>query len=634
MSRFLYHFHLSPEGIIIKEGKKDRIIFDASFLIHPYSSCPNQWTHAADEPPIWYGSAFIRHITRIWDLRISYPRLDIYLWDDDVSGAFRLIKYNPEVAAAFSASLFGTLWIPTGQVFGGNTSAQNFEGFAKAREYLSESYSNTKYSYLIQKHSSILDLIDYAHEASSSYPFVPATSDNTHKGVLLPDGLPVNTPHHTFVDDNHIADILPRIRQAQAASVEGLFNILGTPEPHLRRTVLSEDKYYQQQCGPSKLQLGYLVNTRMMTIGFAEERLCMVRDLLHLWYSKRKSYTIKEAARLAGNIEFIASTTVWLRFLSVALKHSILTALRKNTVATKARRQNSALVADSHLLSLDLESIRKKDYAISKLLQAAWSSKKRFHITKPLRLELRLLHSLFASRSKYPFTIPMAHLVPRTPEFVAKGDACLDGAGGFSEDLHFWWFVDWHPQVHARTLRFFKARFYGLNHQLLSINLLEYCAIIISFAAAIQALRTFPMPLRQPHPVINILSDNTTAISWTKKAASSTQEGKALAFIMTSLMLQHSSLGLSTSFIPGHDNHQADAISRMSTPTKKLTSSQLLQIYPSLTGCQRFHPSPDLLSSLWDALLLRQAQPLATIAVLGHFSPVTASGSNSSTNIL
>jgi len=48
-----------------------------------------------------------------------------------------------------------------------------------------------------------------------------AVKDIKNKGVLDPStNAPVNTPHFTFVDDNHMADIGIRIRQAMAASIE------------------------------------------------------------------------------------------------------------------------------------------------------------------------------------------------------------------------------------------------------------------------------------------------------------------------------------------------------------------------------------------------------------------------------
>jgi len=625
-SRFIPNLHLSPEGIIIKEGKKDRIIFDASFKIFPTSSCPNTWTSKFDEPPIWYSSAFARHLVRIWNLRISYPNLEIYLWDDDVAGAFRLVKYNPYIASAFSAVANSILCVPTGQVFGGNTSAQNFEGIAIAREYLSTHFSNESNQHLVSKHSKTLDLITYSPLPPPHTIFVQATSDSTHKGVFLPNSsTPCNTPHHMFVDDNHIADIYPRIRIAQAASIEGLFQILGFPEKHLRRSVLSEDKYFEQACGPIKLQLGYRVDTRSMTVGFSNARLTALADLLSQWSSSRKSYTLKEAAKLAGLLEFIASMSTWVRFLTVSLKHAILMALRCNTTFIRTNPKFSTLIADTHLLSTDMTTILKRDFAISKIMQQVWNTKKRFHITNSLRKELKLLYYLFSNPDTFPFTSPIAHIIEREPDFEAKGDACLDGAGGFSTGLSFWWFIEWPDYVKHKTVKYFIKYYYGAQSTRLSINLLEYIAIIISFAATITRVRE-GITLPQPNPSVQIYSDNTTAISWTKRAASSTKEGKALAHILTSLLIHNPSIGLSSKFIPGSENTVADSISRMSTRSHLSTFSSLTQTYPSLRGLHRFHPSPDLLSRIWDALSSKQVHPLAPIPSLGRFSPDIKSG--------
>jgi len=625
LARFIPNLHLSPEGIIIKEGKKDRIIFDASFKIFHDSLCPNLWSSASDEPPIWYGSAFVRHLTRIWNLRITYPDTEIYLWDDDVAGAFRLIKYNPYVASAFSAIVHNVLCVPTGQIFGGNTSAQNFEGLAIAREYLSCFFSSQKYHHLIKKHSALLDNIKYSPQPPSGTTFVKATADATHTGVLDINGIPVNTPHHTFVDDNHMADIFPRIRIAQAASIEGLFQILGFPETEFRRSVLSEDKYFEQACSFSKLQLGYLVDTRSMSVSFSPSRLSSLADILHAWATKRKSYSLKEAAKLAGLLEFIASVSTWIRFLTVSLKHGILTALRFNTKSIRSSPRHTSFLSDAKLFTTDFSTIRKKDFAISKLMQKIWNSKKRFHITNALRKELKLLHHIFSNLDTFPLVTPIAHIIDRTPDFMAKGDACLDGAGGFSKNLTFWWFLEWPPKVKERTIKHFIKYYHGVQGNMLSINLLEYVAIIISLAAAATRLSQ-GLHLSHPHPLLSIFSDNTTAISWTKRAATSTAEGKALARVLTSILIYNPSLGLNSSFVAGKQNGVADAISRMSTRAHTLTFAQLSQTYPILTGLHRFHPSQELLSRIWDALSSRQVHPLDQMHTLGHFSPGTTSG--------
>ena len=40
-----------------------------------------------DEHEVVYGDAFMRHPTQIWNLRISYPIEELYLFDDDIKGA-------------------------------------------------------------------------------------------------------------------------------------------------------------------------------------------------------------------------------------------------------------------------------------------------------------------------------------------------------------------------------------------------------------------------------------------------------------------------------------------------------------------------------------------------------------------
>ena len=106
IARFVPNLHLIPQGISIREGKKDRIIFDGSIKLEYDSVLINAHMHADNEPEIDYGKKFMMHLVRIWNLRITYKNVDIYLWDDDIAGAFRQLKYNPEIAQAFSFIIF------------------------------------------------------------------------------------------------------------------------------------------------------------------------------------------------------------------------------------------------------------------------------------------------------------------------------------------------------------------------------------------------------------------------------------------------------------------------------------------------------------------------------------------------
>jgi len=362
-----------------------------------------------------------------------------------------------------------------------------------------------------------------------------------------------------------------------------------------------------------------------MTVGFSSKRITSLATILRIWSTQRKSYTLKEAAKLVGLLEFIALISTWIRFLTLSLKRSILLALRCNTKFINSCKSHVSLISDAKLFATDFHTIRKKDFAISKLMQKIWNTKKRFHITNAFRKELKLLHYIFSNPFLFPFVTLIAHLIDRQPDFLAKGDACLDGAGGFSTNLSFWWFLEWPPFVKERTIKYFIKYYYGVQGAQLSINLLEYVAIILSLAAAATKINQ-GFPISHPNPLLSILSDNTTAISWTRKAATSTREGKALAHILTSILIHNPHLGLTSSFIKGKDNTVADAISQMTTKIHSLTFSQLKKTYPTLIGLDRFHPSQELLSRIWDALSSRPVRPLDPMHILGHFSPDIKSG--------
>ena len=87
LAHLCHNIHLTPQGLVVKPGKADRLVWDGSFLINYDSTCINSMQDPSKSPPIYYGDALTRHFTRIYNLRVTYPNDEIYLWDDDVSGA-------------------------------------------------------------------------------------------------------------------------------------------------------------------------------------------------------------------------------------------------------------------------------------------------------------------------------------------------------------------------------------------------------------------------------------------------------------------------------------------------------------------------------------------------------------------
>ena len=125
LARFMKHIHVTPQCFISKLGKNDRLIWDGSFIPEWESTCINMMLDGKTEPPVMYGDALQRHINRIWNSRITFPRKELYLFDDDVKGAFRHSKYYPDVAGAFSFIISNYLLVSLGQTFGSLVSPQN-----------------------------------------------------------------------------------------------------------------------------------------------------------------------------------------------------------------------------------------------------------------------------------------------------------------------------------------------------------------------------------------------------------------------------------------------------------------------------------------------------------------------------
>jgi hypothetical protein len=123
---------LTPNGLVQIAGKKDRVIFDASFLLHACSQVYNNLVSNDNKPTIIFGSAWSNFLCSIYNLCITYPDKEIYLMDYDVVAAFCQVKYHPNVISAKAYSAGWYLFVPTGSTFGDKSSPPGFKPFAQA----------------------------------------------------------------------------------------------------------------------------------------------------------------------------------------------------------------------------------------------------------------------------------------------------------------------------------------------------------------------------------------------------------------------------------------------------------------------------------------------------------------------
>jgi hypothetical protein len=139
---------------------------------------------------------------------------------------------------------------------------------------------------------------------------------------------------------------------------------------------------------------------------------------------------------------------------------------------------------------------------------------------------------------------------------------------------------------------------------------------MVEFAAFQQALQDFgPAALRRAfpqgvpaEPILQINTDNTSAMAWCNKAATKGGDhGKNLVRLFAEMLLS-SHVGLKCSHIAGTDNVLADDISRPLTlchgPPKSrfLHLEQLFATHPLLKDYKYFHLGKEFKSALQSAL--------------------------------
>jgi hypothetical protein len=87
-----------------------------------------------------------------------------------------------------------------------------------------------------------------------------------------------------------------------------------------------------------------------------------------------------------------------------------------------------------------------------------------------------------------------------------------------------------------------------------------------------------------------------------QKMCKSSEGGKALSRILCSQMINNP-LGLNASHVAGVDNIIADRISRVHPSNTNPEFAGIMQEFPTLKSCCRYHPNPKLVLQISQALL-------------------------------
>lgn len=609
IARYIPHIFFTPQHLLQKHGKDDRLIYDASRRFTPTSVPVNRMTSTrfGVELDCEYGSVLSRLLVRIWNLRITYPDKDIILHANDVKSCFRQIKHHPDVMGAFSYIIADILYLSCGLTFGSDFSPQSWEVPRRMAEQLgTKLYEDDT---LVEKHRQYLDQLKWSKKLGDKQAkLVPAHATEKYQGVLNEKGEHSNTPHHLFVDDDVYAEIydITRVERTIAAGIESIFRILGESDLDKRQDPISWDKLYDMIVHFINKILGQIINTREMTVETPPEFIAKVVKLLeNTWHAgnrTRQAFEVKEAENLAGLLAHISSTAPWLKHMMSHVYTSLAASLKSNQsylVNTNKHFRNQLKVAKDD--AFNEEDEMRKSFAQAETSRKVHNLKRKHRIVDTLYDELAIIYQALKDDTVSK-AIPIAHLIPGLVDATAHGDSSLDSAGGWSEDMQFIWWLDWPEEIRARTLRHVKD---GKSGKLIDINSLEYATVLINYAASIYfwIMDNNISKKNIPYPNVLIMADNTSSESWATKGCKRSMIGRRLGRLQCAMMINNP-VGLDSGHVDTKTNVIADRISRWKTQTDTLLGfDKLIQEYPQLQSCRRFHPSKYLISLITEALL-------------------------------
>ena len=620
----MLHCHLTPQGVVDLNTifKNPRPIFDSSFRPYPWCFAINDWTSKDNEPPLTFATAELEFMIWMYNLRITYPWLEIYIADDDVSGAFRLMKYNPDLVGLHTSLQGDYCVVNTGGTFGDNTSPSNFDPIGLARRQL---------AWYLWKHETEAQLrakayLPLVQLAAPPTPveiaaFCPADADTINTGVLDANGDRLAPPYNMHVDDALYADVAQFLPHTIYTSVAALFGVLGEPTNPLVPSPLSLDKFESWYDHERKL-VGRKFNSRTLSVGLLPHKQEQLLTLLDEW-STKTHFDLLEIAHLLGVLENHTKYARWARCWYFSLQNSVRRALttRYQIVHRRYKRQDREFVLLRQLpphLSDRMFTIIAREKA-----HLLWSTRQRF-VVDPYVMD-SLSHLTYYLRDMdCPWEVPIGMIIPRDPHFFSRGDASHVGGGAYCPTLRFWFDIAWSPTTVAGILTRQSAP--GAVH----INALEFIVVILQLAAIRVRIDTMShsgeaamFPGGLPNiPVWLGETDNTVSKSWENRATARTSQGQGLVSIYAEL-LRTSRIHTLCQHLPGDLNIVADDISRNDFSLASVARcTKLFRTHPSLASWDFFLPSLELLQLLTSRLYSRHMRvPCVLPTVLGRFVP-------------
>jgi hypothetical protein len=394
---FLENVKQTPHGIVNLEHlyKNPRVVCDATCRPHCWSHAINDWMDKTNEPPLTFAGAFVATLTWIWNLHMTYPHLEIYVCDDDITNAFRQIKYPPNLAGLHCKIAKGVMFVDTGQTFGNNTSPSNFEAVPNCRSQ----HAHALWHRLGTIARALPLLLAIAHQdpptLAEAASFVQANRDSLNPGAL--DALgnrcpPVPSPRLQL----HLHQYFPvsrlyRLRQRSCS--------IGNPRiPQRRSNRRFEHEKLDTMYRPQRTTVGYRLDTRAMTVGLLQYKRDETVEVIEPWLTT-PSFTLLQGAVLCGKLKSAFNYNRWIRPYFFSVQNTIRAALttKWKKIQGYYTRMGIAKVKAKYGLPKNLERRLLPLIARDKAL-LLWHSKATFAIPAEVKQDLALIQGWLHDR--------------------------------------------------------------------------------------------------------------------------------------------------------------------------------------------------------------------------------------------
>ena len=604
----------TSQGMVIKIGKNARVVWDASTKMWALEIVLNEITDTEFEAIISFGAAKMKLYTCIYNMRVSYPSLDILLAMADVKACFRFPRMHIDAAGAFGFKVKNLYFLATSMVFGSNTSATSWEPFRRAIEAMTLVYFNKEG--LVEKHKHYLDMIIWEDEPEVQPVFVQAVACDLNPGVLDEQGNMKPVPTNIYVDDALLACVgKENMMKALAAVIEAIFIVMGKPNTLVKQCPLAMDKWVGMMVRHEQTMLGLRLNTRRLSVGTTIEYNAEVRKLLiDNWPYEKTTFFASEMQTLIGKLGRLGEGAHWIYKLMSHIYTSLAYALRKNKELLNASNQDFKNLVQSieqnQFKGTKIQVAKQVNFTLKKAAQMQHKARFHYVINPTMREEIDFIRQALDPDSGIKFETPFGLIIPRMPLGDSPGDSSLTSGGAFCIPLRYWWYIYFPEEIRQRTIKYLKKG----DENLISINVLEFVVIIINYCVAVTVVKSGVT--KDPHPVICFITDNTSALNWTLHTSKTSLIGRALARFFCGLLIG-SPVGINSKWIGTHVNVIADKISRFDPSSCEFESfEKLKQEYPQLKPCRSFQLNPDLLSMIWNILLTKKCPDLKQVEAL------------------